>query len=188
MLNIRTLVVSTLVLGGAATAAVFSPFAQEEPEMQMPEPTDQHKMLMKAAGEWEGTISMKMPDGSEGKTPCSETITKLGDLWTKSDFTMEYEGMPFEGHSILGYQTADDKLVGTWIDAWTPYLAVMEGEMDLEAGTTEMKWIAPAQGMGELTPHRMVTEWKEDSYTSNFFMGEGDAEVPTMTIEMKRKK
>lgn len=188
MLNLRTLIVSSLVLGGAATAAVFSPLVQDDEEMQMPQPTEQHKMLMKAAGEWEGTITFKMPDGTEAEAPCTETVTKLGELWIQSEFSMEYMGTPFEGRALMGYQTADEKLVGTWVDAWTPYLAVMEGEMDMESGTTEMKWEAPAQGSGEIVPHRSVTEWSDDSYTSTFYMGEDDAEEQTMTIEMKRKK
>jgi hypothetical protein len=39
---------------------------------------------------------------------------------------------------------------------------------------------------GAIVPHRIVTVFGDESYTSSFYMGEGDAAVKSMVIEMKR--
>ena len=76
---------------------------------------------------------------------------------------------------------------GTWIDNMSTYLAVMEGEMDLENHTLRVRWEAPDPMTGKLIPHRYESVMKEDSAVTTFYMGEGDAEVKSMTIEMRRK-
>lgn len=189
MLNLRTLLATSLVVGGIATAAVttavINPFGQEP---QAPKPTAEHEMLLSTVGEWEGTLTMTMPGMPEMAVPATETIQAVGGFWTSSDFKCDFMGMPFHGHGIMGYDVAAKKMVGTWADGMSSYLAIMEGSIDADTATVEMKWEAPVEGAEGMVPHRNVTKHEKDAYTITFFNGEGDAEVETMTIAMKRKK
>lgn len=186
MFNLRSLCAAAALVSAAvaATAVVAAPtFFQEEPK-----PTEEHAMLMKGVGEWEGTLTMTMP-GMEGAVPATETVTAFGQFWTHSNFEATFEGMPFpyNGHGQMGFDPATKQFVGTWIHNTDPHIAVMRGTMN-DAGEMEMRWEAPMPMTGELTPHRSVTKHGEDSYEMKFFMGEGDAEFSHMTIAMKRKK
>ncbi|MCB9903381.1 MAG: DUF1579 family protein [Planctomycetes bacterium] len=154
---------------------------------EMPKPTEQHKMLMKSVGTWEGTLTMSMPGMPTEGVAAKEVVTAFGPFWTTSHFTCDFMGMPFEGSGLMGYDPNKEKYLGTWIDNMSPALAVMEGELDEESGKLTMHYEAINMMTGEMTPHSNVMTMGENSYTLEFYMGEGDEAMHTMTIEMKRK-
>lgn len=178
-----------LTTAALALAALGTTYAAVRPaqEMQMPEPTSEHAELLKGVGEWEGTLTMHMPGSPEEGTPCKETVTAIGEFWTTSTFTCDFMGMPFVGTGVTGYDTERKLFVGTWVDAMTTRLTVMEGRMDPAKKALVMTYEGPDPMTGELTPHRIETVHSGDGYTSTFYMGEGDG-VKHMSIAMKRKK
>ncbi len=180
------LVTSVLVLavGAIAVAAVRpAPVAQE-----MPQPQEQHKHILAAVGEWEGTLtSFMMPGAPPMTVPAQESISAIGGFWTQSRFTCEFMGMPYLGTGCVGFDTTKEKVVGTWIDNMSSYLAIMEGEMDLATGKVVMHYQAPDDMTGAMTHHRIESVSTGDSYTSTFFKGEG-AGTKSMVIDMKRKR
>jgi hypothetical protein len=171
-----------LGLGTLAYAAIRPAFAPQD----APPATDEHKMLLKAVGEWEGKIVAAMPDGKTQDFPAKESIHAVGELWVQSKFECDFGGMPFAGAGCTGYDTAKKKFVGTWIDSMTTELAVLEGSYDADKKTLVMHWEAPEMGTGERVPHRMETVHGEDSYVSKMFVGK-DGGQKTMEIHMKRK-
>lgn len=171
------LVVAALALAAARPA----PAPQE-----MPQPNEYHKALVAAAGEWEGTLTSYMMPGQPMQVPAKETISAIGAFWTQSRFTCEFMGMPYLGTGCVGYDTTKNKVVGTWIDNMSSYLAVMEGEIDLATGKSVMRYQAPDQMTGAMTPHRIENVASADAYTSTFFQGAGEG-TKIMVIEMKRK-
>jgi hypothetical protein len=50
-----------------------------------------------------------------------------------------------------------------------------------------MRYEAPTP-TGEMVPHRNVGVHTGDTYKMTFYMGEGDEEVQTMTLDLKRAK
>ena len=162
------------------------PERQLSDDAEMPKPTEHHEMILEGVGEWTGKIIINEPGQPQMAIDATETVTALGGFWTTTEFKCDYMGMPFEGRALTGYDVDAKKMVGTWCDTMSSYLAVMEGEIDLENKTIEMTWEAPVMGFEGLVPHRSVMKCGEDEYTSMFFRGEGDAEIQNMTIEMKR--
>jgi len=155
------------------------------PVPEVPEPLPQHQQLQKGVGTWEGTLTMFMPDTPVQAVACKEVVEPIGLFWTQSQFTSDFMGMPFRGSACMGYDPYKERYVGTWIDSETTELAVMTGEMDLDGNTLVMRWTQRDPDSGVPTPHRVETTFHGDSYTSDFFHGNGSG-VKMMTIEMKR--
>ncbi len=153
----------------------------------MPEVTDHHKRVQASVGEWEGTITMFMPDTEPQAMPASETVSALGPYWTTSAFTSDMGGMAFQGASTLGYDSDKKQYVGTWIDSTTTYLTVMHGEFDAAKNALVMHWQGPNwMAGGGLVDFRSETVTRGDAYVSTFFMGGADG-AKHMEIKMKRK-
>jgi len=174
------LVTSLIALAlGACTSA-------PAPTPEVPMPLPQHKQLLKGVGTWEGTITMFMPDAPVQALPAKEVVEPIGEFWTQSRFTCDtMGGMPYIGAGCMGYDPYMERYVGTWIDSETTELAVMTGEMDLDGNTLIMRWTARNPDSGVPTPNRVETTFNGDSYTSNFFQGDGDG-TKVMTLAMKR--
>lgn len=105
-------------------------FAQEE--MQMAEPTEQHKMLTGGAGVWDADITfwVEGPDGPTSKSKGVETVQTVGPFWVASDLEYEFMGMNVKGHGVMGYDPGKEKFVGTWFDSTNPLVSTMEGSLE----------------------------------------------------------
>jgi hypothetical protein len=177
-----------LVLAAFVLASLGTAVAALRPVQEMPTPTQEHAQLQKGVGEWEGTLTMSAPGVPAEPMPCRETVTGIGAFWTVSTFTCDFGGMPFIGSGSMGYDTERKLYVGTWIDAMTTRLTVMEGKMDPAKKALVMKYEGPEPMTGKIVPHRIETVHEgADAYTSTFFMGEGEGQKH-MVIAMKRKK
>lgn len=150
--------------------------------------TPHHERIMHGVGEWEGTISMQMPDGQTMSWPCTESVSAIGGLWTTGHFSMEFMGAPFNGASTLGYDTVSNKYVGTWADSMSPKMAIMEGHWDDDLDAIVMEYDMFEAMTGETKRMKSVTAHRGDSYTIRFFeLVDGD-ENPQMQIAMNRKR
>ena len=87
--------------------------------MKISAPTKEHQELMRTVGLWDATIRMKMaPDAPWEEEKCTERVTAIcGGKWFWSDFEGHMMGMPFEGHSLVGFDTAKSKYVSYWFDS-----------------------------------------------------------------------
>lgn len=175
------LVASVLSLGLGAFAVASVRSTVQEPV----QPTEQHRHVLKAVGEWEGTLNYFMPGADEPMSaPATESIVSVGEFWTQSRFECEFMGIPYIGTGCMGYDIAKKKFVGTWIDSTTTYIAQMEGEMNAD-GALVMHWEAPDPMSGEIVQHRSVTAEADGKNVSTFYAGEGEG-VKIMVIEMSR--
>jgi hypothetical protein len=177
----------SLALAGVAAAAI-APLTQEG----MPSPKkEQHKIVLTGVGEWEGTLTMTDPGGSEIVSECTESVTAIGELWTVSRFECTFEmmgmKMDFTGCSTFGYSAAKKKFVGTWMDSMNPEMLMMEGVQDEESGAIDMLYEGPHPMTREMVPHRNSIVHGKDSYVITFYMTEEGKESKIMTIAMKRK-
>lgn len=172
----------SLLLAAGAWAAL-----RPAQDMAIPTPGAEHTVLLEGVGEWEGTLTMLAPGMPQEGTPCRESVTAIGPFWTTSTFKCEFMGMPFVGSGVMGYDPEKKAYVGTWIDSMTTRLSVMEGKMDPAKKALVMSYKGPDPMTGKETTHRIETVWQADSYTSTFFMGEGEG-TKHMSIAMKRKK
>ena len=179
--------IATTVLSLAAGALGLAAI-RTAPRQEPPQPTAEHAFVLKAVGEWQGTLTTTMPDMPSETIPVTETVEAVGGFWTQARFECEFMGAPYVGTGCTGYDPQRKKFIGTWIDSMSSYLAVMEGERDPKTQALVMRWQAPDHMTGALTPHRFVSvDLKDGGNETTFYMGEGAAEVKTMVIAMKRK-
>lgn len=181
MLRTRIATVLCSLAGGAlALAAVRPALVQEHAEV----PTQEHRMLQKGAGDYEGTITMFMPGMDATPMPATETVEPFGAFWTTVSFESEFMDTPYHGRGTVGYSANKGKFVGTWYDGMSSHLSYMEGDYDEASGKLIMRWEAPDM-MGVTKPHRSERVETENGYTMTFFIGDGEG-TKSMEIAMKR--
>jgi len=173
-----------IVAAGAISIAAVRPAALFGQDM-MPKPTEEHTLLQKSVGTYEGTVTMHVPGLPQDPVPATDTISALGKFWTTSRFESNFGGMPYSGVGQMGYDPAKKQYIGTWAESLSPHLSIMEGVHDKESGKLIMRYEAPDM-TGKLTQHRHEIAYNDKGYTIEFYMGEGDSAMHSMTIEMTR--
>ena len=155
-----------------------------------PEPTAQHKLLAREAGEWTGEMKMYMegPEADPVTMPVIEKNVMMDTgLWLISDF----ESGPFKGHGQFGYDTGKKKFVGTWIDNQTTSLGIMEGTHDAKSGEMTFMSSMMNPATGKMEPTKTVSRFI-DSDNRHFVMfmkaETGDGWSKWMEINYQRKK
>lgn len=95
-------------------------------------PAEMHTMIAKYNGKFTAEVSMWMtPDGPPTKsTGIADNKMILGGRYQESYYKGEFNGMPFEGRNILGYDNAKKKFVTTWIDNMGTGVMMYEGTWD----------------------------------------------------------
>ena len=176
----RLATVITLVVLAASTAVA------------QPGPTDEHKILQKDVGSWDANIKIwPQPDAEPMQSTGTEKNEMIGDMWIVSRFDGKIGDMSFTGSGVVGYDPAEKKYVGTWIDSMTPSLTVMKGDYDAAKKTMTMTGDMRDHASGKTVKTKQVSRYTDDD-TRVFEMympGEGGGkEWKMMEIEYKRRK
>jgi hypothetical protein len=81
-------------------------------------PGDMHKMIASSDGTWNEDITMWMAHGQPPtmSTAIAENKMITGARYQQSKHRGSFNGMPFEGLSLLGYDNANKIFANTWID------------------------------------------------------------------------
>lgn len=162
---------------------------------QAPALTTEHALIKKDIGTWKATLKIFM--GADGKADDNaqplesegeEVNRMLGDFWCVSNFTGEFGGMKFEGHSINGYDIEKKKYVGTWVDSISSQPMHMTGTYDEKTRTltSETKGVDAA---GEKTEGKSTLVYQDDDHRllTMYEIRDGK-EVKSMEIAYVRKK
>jgi hypothetical protein len=178
-LRVIGMAVATIVmLVGHATA-------QDKKEVTLPKvaetqvlaPGREQDLLKRDIGVWDATIETTMePGGKPNVTKGTETNTMLGGRWLISDFKGEMMGIPFQGHSVMGYDPAKKKYTGTWVDSMSTTSSVLEGTYDPKTKTMT-SWMESPGPDGKPVKMRSTNEWKDDDiriFTMHSPAGQGD--------------
>ena len=130
---------SSALIGSLAFAVMMSANVLA----QFPTASKEHKVLMEEVSKWDAEVTMFMgPEGPydpPSKSKAQETNRMVGDFWLVSDFKGSFEGLPFAGHALFGYDTKKQRFVGTWVDSFTPTPMRMVGTYDEKTKTTTYK-------------------------------------------------
>lgn len=175
-----------LVCFGLALSLATAAVAQEP---AMPVASEGHAHLKRDVGTWDAEMSM---DGGATSSKGTEVNSMVGDFWLVSNFNMpDFMGMPFAGHSTMGYDEASGKYLGFWIDSMSPTGMHMEGTWDEAAQT--MTCHGKGKGPdGSDVNHKMTTQYKgDDTRVFTMFMPSPEKEgewMPMMTITYTKKK
>ena len=153
-------------------------------------PGDMHKMLAESDGEWNEEIIMWMaPDAPPTKSTAT-AVNKMimGGRYQQSMHTGSFNGMPFEGISLVGYDNAKKVFMSSWIDNMGTGVMQMEGTWDPNTKTINFvgNSIDPVTGkdMKVRETYKIVDK---NTHMMDMFMTQDGKESKSMEIKFTRK-
>lgn len=155
-------------------------------------PGDMQKMLAKSDGNWNADITMWMdPAGAPTKTKgtCVNRMI-LGGRYQESVNKSSFNGMPFEGRALLGYDNAKKVFVYNWIDNMGTGMMFMEGKWNDATKTIEFSgtMVDPSSGT-DMKVRETFQQIDNDHQKMEMFMVmPGGQEMKTMEIAFVRAK
>lgn len=192
-------VASMCFLGIQAASAQEASQAMSAEEQAMMEkwgafmtPGEPHKLLAGMAGTWTVQVKFWMtpdaePEISQG-TSRMEMI--LDGRYMVEEYTGTFQGMPFLGRGLGGFDNLKQKYVSTWIDNMGTGIMTAEGTYDAASRTFEFMGIAPDPMAGEHKPMKTVQKLDADAMHIDMFSQTPDGKGWWRTMEMTytRKK
>jgi hypothetical protein len=155
-------------------------------------PGDMHKMLAKYDGVFKGEVTMWMDPAAPPTKSKSVTTNKMifNGLYQESKHKGEFNGMPFEGISIVGYDNAKKKFVSTWVDNMGSGIMVMEGTWDEPSKSLNMTGKITDPMSGKDCLQREVMKFIDDNtqVMEMYTTPHGQKEMKTMEIKYTRLK
>jgi Protein of unknown function (DUF1579) len=152
--------------------------------------TQEHNILQQEVGTWDAAGKMWAPGESEPmEFSGSETNEMLGGLWLISKFDGKMGDISFTGRGTTGYDPAEKKYVGTWIDSVSPYLTIMKGDYDPATKTLTMTGDMRDAGTRKILATKQTWRYIDDN-TRTFEIhtpGEDGKMWKMMEIEYKRR-
>lgn len=112
--------VALMLIGLLAGRATAQPAAAKE-----------SAIFKQDVGRWDATMKVYPAKGAEPTVgTATETCEMIGDLWLVTRFESELGGQKFVGLGTWGYDPAEKKYVGTWLDNMNPYPQTIRGDYD----------------------------------------------------------
>jgi len=127
--------------GKAAKAAPASKEQDQKAMMEafqrMGEVRAEHKQLDYFTGEWSATTTLWMdpktpPEKSEGKTHAE---SKFGGRYVEMHHEGKFQGQPFSGEGLIGFDNLKGKFFSSWIDSMSTGMWLAWGAYDAPSKT-----------------------------------------------------
>ena len=154
-------------------------------------PGAMHKWLAKFDGSWEADITSYMnPANPEKSKATNVTSTIMNGLYQVGDYKGNMMGMPFQGHSMMGYDNAKKLFVNTWIDNMGSGIIYMTGTYNEATKTLHLKGkqTNPMNGTDvDISEEMKIID--DNNYTLVMYgSGSDGKEIKFMEGAFKRKK
>jgi hypothetical protein len=151
LLKEKTMRIVAAAFGAWTVALATFVQGQEVPKPAAPE--KEHQWLSQMKGEWE-TDAEAMLEPGKPPMKCQGTASgrMVGGLWIVIESKMAVSDPPMTGIMTLGYDPAQKKFLGTWIDSMTAHLWKYEGSLD-EAGKV---LTLEAEGPNPMSPGKLM--------------------------------
>ena len=154
-------------------------------------PGQMHKWMAKLNGTWEADITSYMNPASPDKSKATNvTSTIMNGLYQVGDYTGNMMGMPFQGHSIMGYDNGKKMFVSTWIDNMGSGIIYLTGTYDEATKTLHLKGKQTNPMTGKDAGIREAMKIIDDNTYTLEMYGDGPdgKEIKYMEGTFKRKK
>ena len=127
------------------------------------------------------------PEVSKGS---AESKAIWDGRYIETVFHGDYNGQPFEGRAISGYDNIKGKYVATWIDSMSTGIFISYGTHDAASkSTTYLGEMDDPMNPGKITPVRQVYRWTDaDHYVFEWYETHDGAERKSMEIKYARAK
>lgn len=165
--------------------------AEEKAWKEYMTPGKEHQLLAKSDGEWTEEITMWMEPGSEPSKSNGTVESKmiLEGRYQHMTHKGTFNGMPFEGIGITGYDNAKKVFFNSWIDNMGTGMMYSEGKWKDAGKSIEYKGksIDPVSGL-ELTLRQLIKIIDDNNQTIEMFTTVKGKEYKSMEIKLTRKK
>jgi hypothetical protein len=186
--------ITLIIIAVLSVTAFTKSYSQDDAAMKSWQeymtPGDVHKMLAESDGTWNEDITMWMSPGMEPSKHTSTAVNKmiLGGRYQQSTHTGNFNGMPFEGISLLGFDNAKKVFMSSWIDNMGTGIMQMEGTWDpaTKAITFTGKSVDPATGK-DVPVKEIFTFVDNNTQKMEMYMTQNEKEFKTMEMIFTRK-
>ncbi len=153
-------------------------------------PGEEHAKLASYEGEWKSEIKMWMqPDAGPSVNMASCAIRMILDGRYQEAVTQgDFNGMPFQGISITGYDNTLKKYVSTWIDNMGTGIIMSTGTYNPKLGAIEFIGEQTDPVSGKMMKVRELYFVKDvnEHYIEMYNTPHGGKEYKSMEIRMSR--
>lgn len=176
--------------------------AEAEKPAQMPDPAvmeemmaeyakvgPEHKRLQRLVGKWNAKVTSYCPtaDKPEVSEGTAEFKSVLGGRFVVEHFQTTLQGKPYEGLGVLGYDNAQKKYTGAWIDNMGTGIMHTKGEWD-EATKTSTETGEMISPMGPMKMKMVTKVVDDDKFTyTMYWLGPDGGENKMMEIVYTRQ-
>lgn len=154
-------------------------------------PGPMHTWLAKFNGAWDAeVVSFMNPEKPDTSIATNVYNMTLNGLYQEGILSGNMMGMPFEGHSITGYDNAKKMFVSTWVDNLGSGIVLMSGTYDETSKTLTLLGSQTSPMTGKDTPIKEIMKIIDDNtYTLEMYgAGMDGKEMKFMEATFKRKK
>jgi hypothetical protein len=176
---------------------------QDQPAAQQPDPAEfeqlmeayarpgkEHERLQKLVGEWDVAVkSYETPDKPVESKAVARMETMLEGRFLRQTFEGEFGGVKFTGIGITGYDNAQKKYTGVWIDNMGTGIMHLSGEYD-EATKTTTEIGEATTPIGPMK-FRMVTKHVNDdkfTFTMHMSLADGNEQLMMESTYTRKKE
>jgi hypothetical protein len=188
-----------LLMAGSALAADPPKDAKDMPPMdpammeawtKAATPGEQHKHLAYFVGDWTANISMYMEGHETKSTGTVHYDAIMSGRYLVSKHKGDFNGMPFEGMGIDGYDNVNQEYFGMWFDNMGTGYLLSKGKVSADGKTMTYTGSSKDPMTGKAVDHRMVTTimGPDMSKFEMYMTPAGDKENKMMEIVYTRVK
>jgi len=147
-------------------------------------------MIAKYDGTFTEEITMWMMPGMPAEKSTSTTVNKMifGGRYQESRVTGNFNGMPFEGFSLLAFDNLRKVFQSTWIDNMGSGIMTLEGPWDPKTKTITLRGKMTDPMMGkEVEIKQVITLINDNEQKIEMFTNAYGKEHRSMEMLVKRK-
>jgi hypothetical protein len=182
---------TTIVLFTALAASSFLPAQDPKAPPQMPNPkVKEHEALKTLTGDWQCTCKMNAMPGVAGRETASETTATekselvCNGLWVKSTVDGTYQGKPFQGVWLVGYDPTAKGYKSIWISSLDEAPSVDDATFDEKTRT----WTFIGANKHGKTRSVYTMKDADNAVETCYLVPPGGKETETMVITRTRSK
>lgn len=187
-----------LVLGGwiaSVAGQELKQQAEQSDQMAVMEkyatPNEHHQQLARRVGTWQAEGTFWMEPGSDPVRSLGTMTNRmvLGGRFLQSEYEATFMEKPFSGFGLEGYDVAQQKHIGMWVDSMGTMMMTSEGQcqQDGKILTTYSNFKDPVSGQ-DLTMKTVTTEVDGAKHIMEAWMGPQEEKMfKTMEIVYTRK-
>ncbi len=154
-------------------------------------PGDAHKTMGNLAGTWETTVKSYMDPANPTESKGTSTFKSVMDgRYIMEEAEGDFQGMPFHGMGIYGFDNGSKKYVSTWVDNMGT--GIMSGTGTSDDGGKTINWNSKSYDpmSGQEQPYRSSMHMMSpDQYHFEMYgPGPDGKEAKMMEITYNRKK